>query len=73
MQIYFVRSILFFINTGVSKHILMLDTFIFVKDNMDWREYYSRKRSDLNMDVSTHKMWLDSYLDKTESLDLERR
>jgi hypothetical protein len=35
---YFLRSILPFANTDVSRHILMLDTSVFAKGNMGQRE-----------------------------------
>jgi hypothetical protein len=38
---YFLRLILLFANTDVSRHILVVDISILVKSNMDWKEYYS--------------------------------
>jgi hypothetical protein len=35
---YFLRLILSFANTNISRHILVLDIFIFAKDNMNRRE-----------------------------------
>jgi hypothetical protein len=35
---YFLRLILSFTNTDVSRHILGLDTFVFAKDNIGRRE-----------------------------------
>jgi hypothetical protein len=37
--LYFFRSILSFINMNISKYILVLDTFVFVKGNMGRRKY----------------------------------
>jgi hypothetical protein len=39
MNKYSLRPILPFTNMEVSRHILVLDTFVFRKDNMDRREY----------------------------------
>jgi hypothetical protein len=37
---YFLRSIILFANIDIFRHILLIDTFVFVKNNMDRREYY---------------------------------
>jgi hypothetical protein len=47
-NMYSLRSILPFINMDISRHILVLDTSVFTKDNMDRREYQ------ICMDASEH-------------------
>jgi hypothetical protein len=42
---YFLRPIILFANMDVSRHILVIDTFILAKSNMDRREYINRHDS----------------------------
>jgi hypothetical protein len=36
------RLIILFANVDISRHILMVDTFILTKSNMDWNKYHNR-------------------------------
>jgi hypothetical protein len=38
-QQYSLRSIILFANIDVSRHILVVDTSVLAKSNLDWREY----------------------------------
>jgi hypothetical protein len=39
IRCYSLRPIILFVNIDVFKHILVVDTFVLEKSNMDWREY----------------------------------